>query len=137
MRYAIMLRKGKRLEGAYYMTFKKTVLENKTFYPIVFIAGLVLVFGLLIGIRQLYLLFILFLFVVIYGLGRLYIKHVDDFLTVHIKKHPVRVTVGDDGHLELVIKQQGIMPIFNATISFVMDQSIEFQSDHADSRKGK
>ncbi|MFC0014217.1 MULTISPECIES: DUF58 domain-containing protein [Allobacillus] len=109
------------------MSFHKSILEISIFRTLTVVAVLLLFGGLVISAfgHAFLLLFLAILIVAIYGLGKFYEKHVDDFLEVTVAQRQQRVDPGGTGSIEVVIRQKGILPLLMAKISMEMDHAIE------------
>ncbi len=121
------------------MRFKKSLHENHVSRPFVVGSILLLLLGLVISpISNTFLLiFIALLFVVIYVIGRFYEKHVDDFLEIDTARTQQRMDPGDEGEIEIVIRQKGILPLLLATLSLELDDAIELASGKTHRRRNR
>ncbi|WP_188207319.1 DUF58 domain-containing protein [Alkalibacillus aidingensis] len=120
------------------MTFNKYSQENKTFPVLVLVGTVVLFAGLFISFEIMaVLLFVSVLIMIIYGFSVFYEKHIDDYLTISFVKSSVKNYQGDEGYIEVMIEQKGILPLLNARLVLEMDDVIHFKEGRVVPRRFK
>ncbi|MEH7388623.1 DUF58 domain-containing protein, partial [Bacillus sp. JJ1521] len=86
---------------------------------------------ILVGIlSQVFLLvFVGVLFLLFVFLNKYYLKHVGNKIVVSVDKETVKLFKGEESDFSLTLRQEGLLPIFNAQIRLTIDHVVGFKNE--------